>query len=291
FAFIGANWDYMPRITRFGLLVLALALAYGAGMVLQRKDLPRFADAAVLLGGLVFAGAIALVGQTYHLAGEFADAVLLWLIGASIAAFATRSVSGTVLALAGACYWIWLAAENGIAPHWGGLVAILLLGAHGVLLDSRIARTTSIFALAFWIVMTTIVLGDRFDLPAAGGFAMLGCIGLAVWSVGLVMTTLPPTSAPRTIRMGQDLVTPAFAGFLLAAGVLQIALFDMQSGGGGTFWIGIAVGALLIAAALAALAWRRGVLRLVDVAATAVLGAAMLAVALWVDPDEFSGRL
>src|SRR5690606_35091336 len=51
------------------------------------------------------------------------------------------------------------------------------------------------------------------------------------------------------------------------------------------------VGALAVAVVLAVLAQQRGALRVVDVAAVAVLGAALLAVSMWADPDEFSGRL
>jgi uncharacterized membrane protein len=292
FAFVGANWDYMPRIFRFGLLLLCLAAAYGLGAFLQKRGLPRFADAAVLLGGFVFAASIALVGQTYHMAGEFADAILLWLVGALIAAFVTQSVSGAVLALAGTAYWTYVTTvDNNIGPHWGGLIAVLLGGALAVWLDSRIARVTAILALGFWIVVTTMHLGMVLDWPAYGYFAMLACIGLAVWTAGLLMTTLPEDRLPRTIKMGHDLLTPALGGFLLAAGVMQVALMDTPEAAQNQVWIAIGVGALVIAVVLAGLAQQRGALRFLDVAAVAALGAGVLGVALWTGADEFTIRL
>jgi uncharacterized membrane protein len=289
FAFIGANWDYMPRIFRLGLLIVCLAVAYGAGAFLQKRDLPRFADAAVLLGGFVFAAAIALIGQTYHLAGDFADAILLWLVGAMVAAFATRSVSGTVMALAGAVYWIWtMTVDNNVAPHWGGLVAVVALGIWAAWLDSRLARNAAIFALGFWIVATTMRLAMFYDWPAAGYFGMLACIGLAFWTGGLVLTTL--TSRPHLVKLGHDLLTPSLGGFLVATGVLQVLLFESGSWTN-TLWAGIAVVALIAAVLLAGLAQQRGVLRFADVAAVAALGAVVLALGFWTTPDEFFGRL
>src|ERR1700754_2175943 len=59
FAFVGANWDYMPRFFRFCLLIALLGAAYAIGAFLQKKDLPRFSDAATLLGGFIFAASIA----------------------------------------------------------------------------------------------------------------------------------------------------------------------------------------------------------------------------------------
>lgn len=291
FAFVGANWDYMPRFFRFLLLVALIGAAYGGGAFLQSRNLPRFADAAVLLGGFAFAAGIALVGQTYHMAGEFSDAILLWLVGALAAALLTRSVSGTVLALAGAAYWTFeVTVENEIGPHIRGLLAVFIGGAIAVWLDSRIARVAAILALGFWIVVTTMYLGSAYNWPAQGYVAMLASIALAVWTAGLVLTTLPPDRAPRTIKMGHDLLTPALGGFLLATGFLQIAL-EIDRGSHDTVWIAIAVGSLVTALVLAGLAQQRGALRFLDVAAVAVLGAAVIGIGMWQDPGDFAGRL
>lgn len=288
FAFIGANWDYIPRILRFGLLVMCLAIAYGAGALLQKRDLPRFADAAVLLGGMVFAGAIALVGQTYHLAGEFADAVMLWLAGALIAAFLTRSVSGTVLALAGACYWVWVVTvDNHAGPHWAGLAAILLSGVLTATLDSRVARIAGIYALAFWIVVTVMHFGQALDWRAEGMLAFLACIGLAFFAAGSALASVRHAGIAA---LGHDLQPPALGGFLLAAGIFQIALYEFvhDSGAG---WIVPSVVALAAAIVLAGFSLQRGMLRFLDFGAVAALGAGVLALGVWDQPPEFYGRL
>ena len=73
-AFVAANWEEMPRLVRFALLVGGMGASYAVAALLDRRGLPAMSDAAVMLAGFVFAGAIALVGQTYHLSGDFADA-------------------------------------------------------------------------------------------------------------------------------------------------------------------------------------------------------------------------
>ncbi len=195
------------------------------------------------------------------------------------------------MALAGAAYWTWVVTvENQIGPHIGGLLAVLIGGAIAVWLDSRPARTAAIVALGFWIVATTIHLGSVYNWPAQGYLAMLACVGLAAWTAGLLLTTLPPAKAPRTMKMGLDLLTPALGGFLLAAAFLQVAL-EFTSGSENSVWTGIAVASLVIALVCAGLAQQRGALRFVDVATVAALGAAVILIGLWQHPSDFSGRL
>jgi uncharacterized membrane protein len=186
-------------------------------------------------------------------------------------------------------YWTWITTvDNHTAPHWGGLVAIVVLGIWAARLDSRLARNAAILALGFWIVATTMRLAVVHDWPASGYFGMLACLGLAFWTVGLALTTA--ASRPHLVRLGHDLLTPALGGFLLAAGVLQVLLFDSSSGDN-FLWAAIALVALIAAVLLASLAQQRGVLRFLDVAAVAAFGAVVLALGFWTTPDEFFGRL
>lgn len=290
FAFVGANWDYMPRIFRFGLLVVGLGLSYAAAGFLERRGFPKFADAAVLFACLVFAGSIALVGQTYHLAGDFADAVLLWLAGTLIVAFATRSVSATVLATIGASYWVWLVTfDNNVVPHWGGLIAIAACCGLSILLDSRLARHMAILALGFWIVVTGIGLDMQPSIEPADVFVMFAALGLMLWAKGLALTQLKEW--PRLVRFGADLQTPALAGFLAAAAGLQIILDVVHTERAGGVSVAAGAAALVLSLGLAAFSWSRGALRAFDLAAMAVLGLAVIGLAAWNPPDDFTPRL
>src|SRR5690606_35951581 len=46
-AFVGANWETMPRIVRFGLLVISLALSYFMAGVLASRGLRAFSESAL----------------------------------------------------------------------------------------------------------------------------------------------------------------------------------------------------------------------------------------------------
>ena len=129
-AFVAANWEGLPRQVHFLLLLAGMAIAYALADGLAARGLKAFADAALLVAGLIFAAAIALIGQSYHLSGDFSGALLLFEIGCLGAALLTGSITLTVLALAGAGYWTWFASvDGGFFPHWPSLVAIIVGGA------------------------------------------------------------------------------------------------------------------------------------------------------------------
>jgi uncharacterized membrane protein len=295
-AFVGANWEDMPRLVRFILLILAMALAYLIAGALAKRAMPALADAAVLFAGLVFAAAIALVGQTYHLAGDFADAVLLWIIGALGAAALTRSVSATVMALAGACYWtsivsgapdaVWYRSEA--MPHWAGLAPILAGGAIALALDSRFARLAFVAALAYWIGLAVYVSLFAFDWSAGGAFALAATAALAFWALGSFLAT--GIAGPRLALLGYDFLWPSIAVFLAMLWGLQIAAYFGETAGRGG-WIGTSIALVIVATLLAFAASLRGDPRIVHAAAVPALGAATLAFAVWHGEDAVLPRL
>ena len=223
-AFIGANWEGIPRLYRFGLLILGLAIAYLASGLFSARGYRVFSEAALLLAGLVFAAAIALIGQTYHLAGDFMGAVLLWEVGMIGAALLTGSSVMTMLAVIGAGYWLWLATvENDVLPHWQSLAVILVGGAIATLLDARYSRVVAILAFGFWVTVTTIAYATRLDLPFAGTMALLATAALAVWAIGAALAGAEGRS--RIGALGVDMQWPALAALLVALGLLQTVTF------------------------------------------------------------------
>ncbi|MFC5067446.1 DUF2157 domain-containing protein [Flaviflagellibacter deserti] len=283
FAFVGANWDYMPRVLRFGLLLLALALAYGAAAELCRRDMIWIADVAVLIAGFVFAASIALVGQTYHLAGEFSDAILLWLVGMAVAILATRSISAIVIFLVGAVYWTSEVIDSGVLIHWGGLVAILFGAATATWADSRLARRSAMLALAVWMVMSVYQLDVRANWPASAGFALLTLSGLAFWAGGLVLGTA--RAHPRLAALGRDLEMPSFTGVLLALAMTQVTLFLTHEEGTQSVWLPVLLTVLVTAVGLGAWAHQKRTIRLADLVALVLVGGASFALAFWNEPN------
>ena len=288
-AFVSANWDLMPRILRFGLLVTALALAYGVAAMLTRRETQMFAEAALLVAGLVFAAAIALVGQTYHLAGEFADAVLLWEIGMIGAALLTGSATLTVLVLVGAGYWAWLnVVDLNVVPHWASLVPMVIGAAIAVRAKAHYTRLVAVLVLVFWIAVDLVGLGLRLDWSPFETLAVATCLALLLWAAGSVLATV--TGNEAIADLGHDMLWPGIAAALLSVGILQA---DLGRGDSGETlqWMSIAGVALAAAAALALLAWRRGGVTIVDSLGAVAIGLAAIAYVYFSPDDRLTVRL
>lgn len=88
-AFIAANWDGMPKLVRFG-LVLAAFLGFAAGGAwAAQRDRVVVSNILLTITSLVFAASIGLVGQIFDIAGD------------PRAASYGAGVAGLALALAG----------------------------------------------------------------------------------------------------------------------------------------------------------------------------------------------
>jgi len=286
-AFVGANWEAMPRIVRFALLVAVLAAAYLAAGLLRRRGMRLFAEAALLVAGLVFAGAIALVGQTYHLSGDFTDAILLWVAGVLIAALLTGSRTMTVLALIGAGYWTWSVTWYGpSAPHLAGVIPILIGGALATWQDSRYGRVVAVLAFGAWLALSIFGAGWRFDLSFAGTVMLAATVAFAVWAAAVALSRL--TVLPRLAALGEAALWPATVSSMLALGTLQIV---GEPASDPPALVVLSIVAVAIAAVLAAFAWLRQGLGAVDAAGAPVLGLAAVAFAMLVPEADLWARL
>lgn len=95
-AFVAANWDGIPRLPRFALLLGFFAAACGAAAWAAHKQRPLLTDISLTVATLIFAAAIGLTGQIFDIAGDPQAA----LYGAGIAgmalALAGRSVGAAI---------------------------------------------------------------------------------------------------------------------------------------------------------------------------------------------------
>jgi uncharacterized membrane protein len=288
-AFVAANWETMPRVYRFGTLIGTLAIAYLVAGLLRSHGLRVFSEAALLLAGLVFAAAIALIGQTYHLSGDFADAVMLWEAGMIAAAVLAGSPVLATLAMLGAGYWAWLGViEAGAIPHWPSLVVILIGGIVATWLNSRMARTIAVFAFGYWVALTILGFAFRDKWPFAGTMALLAVAAMAMFAAGVFRTTL--TRFPRIAALGEDMIWPALAAILLALGIEQVAaLWDDDMAG--QVWVMPSFVLGILAVIVTGIAYmRRGVTAL-EPLAIAVLAVGAVGFAMWNPGDTLEARL
>lgn len=98
-AFISANWDELPRLARFA-LVLALFLgAAGAGAWASSRKRALMTDIALTLAAILFAAAIGLTGQIFDIVGDTQIACYVAGVAAFALAFAGRSIGAACAAL------------------------------------------------------------------------------------------------------------------------------------------------------------------------------------------------
>ena len=88
-SFIAANWDGIPKLARFALLLAAFLGLAGAGAWAAHKQRPILSNILLMITALVFGASIGLVGQIFDIAGE------------PRAAAYGAGVAGLALALAG----------------------------------------------------------------------------------------------------------------------------------------------------------------------------------------------
>jgi uncharacterized membrane protein len=95
-AFVAANWDGIPRLPRFALLLAFFAAACGGAAWAAHKQRPLLTDISLTVATLIFAAAIGLTGQIFDIVGDPKAA----LYGAGVAgmalALAGRSVGAAI---------------------------------------------------------------------------------------------------------------------------------------------------------------------------------------------------
>ncbi len=286
-AFVSANWQEIPRLGRLGLLAAALALAYGAAGMLNRRNLRVFSEVALLIAGLVFAATIALVGQSYHLSGEFADAVVLWLIGTFAAAALTGSPTLTALGIVGGGLWTYIVTVDvgiTVPPHWLGLVPIVVGAAIATMIESRNDRLLSVLAFLYWLAIAIAAAGDHYDWSFVGGITLAVTAALLLFALGAALASL---GNERIAGLGRDMLWPALVAILITLSGEQAL---GQPSVGETTLTTLSIVLTAVAVALAALAAVRKSLTALDAGAVALIGIAAILYALNVPSAELWGR-
>ena len=214
-AFVAANWSAIPRVARLGMLLAGIAGAHGLGAWFARRDQPYLADMAVAVGAIVFGASIALVGQMYHLAGDFAAAMLLWALGALAAAALTGSRGALAVALVAACLWSGSRAITfDDTPHLPFVPFWLVAAALALLWNSAPARHLVAVAALVWWAETGVDARNPAFVWAAGTALVLGGALLA------------QTRGPEQVRaLGET--GAAYAAFAMTA-VLAVAVGDLS---------------------------------------------------------------
>jgi uncharacterized membrane protein len=99
-AFVAANWDGLPRIIRFALVLAGFLVAAGAAAWASRTGRPLLTNSLLTLAALIYAAAIGLTGQIFDIAGDPQVALRSAGLAAAVLALAGRSSGAAAAALA-----------------------------------------------------------------------------------------------------------------------------------------------------------------------------------------------
>lgn len=79
-SFIAANWDVIPKLAKFLLIMIGLVGAYFAGWKLE-QTYPKTSKSLYYLGLAIFGAGIFLIGQMFHFTSNAQQAFLAWACG------------------------------------------------------------------------------------------------------------------------------------------------------------------------------------------------------------------
>lgn len=240
---VAANWEAIPRLFRVIGIVALIWAFYLAAAACFSRGFKAMGAALLVLATMTFGGAIALVGQMYHLSGDATDALLAWFAAACVAAVAFRSAALAVFCgfLAWAIFGE-LMVDNDASFEGNGyiyLVPLLIVIVIALVryTNAGIARHLAYLLALAWLGWFYV------ELPEVWVASLLFGAGV----VAFLVTSIPLSPLYRFAREAG--AAPAFYSFALAVMGLA-ALHDEVDGIGQE----IAIGATTLAVALGGIA-------------------------------------
>ena len=220
--FVAANWEAIPRLARVVSLFAVILAGYVGGAVVKTRGHPAIGEALWIVAAAAFGGAIALVGQMYHLAGDESSAVLTWCAGTALAAVMLRSSPLTVAAVGIAVGWLVMTLLGGFRlfgqtdfPHlYVAMAVVLFLLSYWT--RSRPARHLILLSL---ILYAALFAADHDMLQVA--------VALAIVSAALFAAAVAaPGPVERIVQLGGRLPLHALIGFLTGMAMIQFTVAD-----------------------------------------------------------------
>jgi len=250
---VAANWEAIPRLVRVGGIVVLIWAFYLSAALCLGRGWRGMGAAFLVLGTMTFGGAIALVGQMYHLSGDAADALLVWFAAACVAALAFRSAALSVISgfLAWAVFGQLLMDNdasfegNGYIYLIPGLIVVVIAlvrytnagAARHLATNAGAARHLAYLLALAWLGWLYL------ELPEIW-------LAAALFGLGLLAFLIVSLPASPLFRFARDAgAAPAFYSFALA--ILGLAALHTEIDGLGQE---VAIGATTLGVALGGIA-------------------------------------
>ncbi|MBX3447613.1 MAG: DUF2157 domain-containing protein [Parvibaculaceae bacterium] len=118
-SFVAANWNEIPKLVKLVAIFGAMWAAWIAAIMLEKRNHPAFAQAAVLAGLALFGAGIMLIAQIYHIVTDDPGGVLAWAIASLAAALLLPSRPALALGILLTIVWSVFAWQlDDSTPHW-----------------------------------------------------------------------------------------------------------------------------------------------------------------------------
>ncbi len=88
FSFIASNWQYLGKVMKILIIIIAMIGAYSAGWYFAEvKKYTRLGKSLILLGMLIYGAGIFLVAQMFNIRANWPDGFILWMMGTLLMAY------------------------------------------------------------------------------------------------------------------------------------------------------------------------------------------------------------
>lgn len=245
-AFIAANWGAIPRNVKLIGIIACVLGSHGLAAWSAASGRKGLADLATAFATLVFVGALALVGQIFHLPTNWPGGAFLVCLGALAAAWIAGSRTSLIVAAVAAISWQIGRSDIGAPPLLEsliGLVLLLAILAHPVVHPNRLCRwaATSLLLITFgrWLADTGEALqaGDSILFAmAVAGFAGLAASLVQLGQIGELLVKWSDYYPQRS--HGRWLLASCLqdVGVALLCGLLVFVLLFHSEFGNAPLW-------------------------------------------------------
>jgi len=200
---IAHNWDELSRGTRavLSFAPLLIGQALGAFVLLRKAESPAWREGVGAYWALAVGASIALVAQTYNLAGDFSRFMLSWTLLGLLVVYLMQACLPALLYLVGITVWTASAWDARHEPAWFWVLALLLLPYLWALV--RRDRYQPRVALAGWVLSACVCIAVAFMLErGVPGLwrAIYGLLFTIIYTAGAVWFGEAPNSWKRPLQ-------------------------------------------------------------------------------------------
>lgn len=215
---VAANWEYMPRLLRVGLIFTLIWASYLIGAWRETRGDNIWSTALYILGAASFGAGIALISQMYHISGDESQAIAIWSLGVFISAFLLRSSVLSATAMLLAAYYLQMIVFDGDEGLFG--FSYIVIGPAIALLGIASARFTRSPVTAHMVVIFSI-LWFCLCYAADGEEAYLKILAI-IGAFGLVANKLMPQLLRKLTQIPEAFATYGLFALLISLSVFQI---------------------------------------------------------------------